>query len=258
MAIIGSLPVLLANNTLADATQVMSDLNYIISQTNANAAGLAQANNFAIAPTFAGDGVMTLTGTQTATNKTFTAAILNSPTLATPVLSGIPTGSWTNAPLATPLVSGYLDRPDCPASISYRSSNQTLPLSATTTVIFDTESVDRTNSYDNTTGIFTAPHAGIYQINVALRLTNATLGTATFNGAFISKNNSLAAGSFVELVSIFQAPSSIGPGGNVFPMIGNAQFLMAASDTIRTVVVLGAGANMSAVAGCASSINFLG
>lgn len=53
-AIIGSLPVTLQNGTTADATQVMSDLNWIVNQVNANAAPLATAaltnanNNFTV------------------------------------------------------------------------------------------------------------------------------------------------------------------------------------------------------------------
>lgn len=52
--IIGALPVTLTNGTTADATQVMSDLNWIINQTNANAAPLATTalinanNNFSV------------------------------------------------------------------------------------------------------------------------------------------------------------------------------------------------------------------
>lgn len=52
MPIIGTLPVTLVNGTTADATQVQSDLNFIVNQVNANAADatlvalLASANNF--------------------------------------------------------------------------------------------------------------------------------------------------------------------------------------------------------------------
>lgn len=51
-AIIGALPVTLTNGTVADATQVMADLNWIVAQVNANAAAAATAartdanNNF--------------------------------------------------------------------------------------------------------------------------------------------------------------------------------------------------------------------
>jgi hypothetical protein len=54
MSVIGSLPVSLANNTLADATQVMANFNYIVAQVNANAVGLNQANNFTVNPTING------------------------------------------------------------------------------------------------------------------------------------------------------------------------------------------------------------
>lgn len=52
LSIIGTLPVTLQNGTTADATQVMSDLNWIVNQVNANAAPLANTaltnvnNNF--------------------------------------------------------------------------------------------------------------------------------------------------------------------------------------------------------------------
>lgn len=57
MAIISVLPVTLANGTTADATQVMSDLNHIVNQVNANAADatlvalLAANNNFSVVQT---------------------------------------------------------------------------------------------------------------------------------------------------------------------------------------------------------------
>lgn len=54
MSIVGSLPVSLANNTLADATQVMANFNYIVAQINANAAGLSQSNNFSVNPSIGG------------------------------------------------------------------------------------------------------------------------------------------------------------------------------------------------------------
>lgn len=51
-AIIGSLPVTLTNGTVADATQVMSDFNFIVAQVNANAATLANTPQLASANTF--------------------------------------------------------------------------------------------------------------------------------------------------------------------------------------------------------------
>ena len=73
MAIVGTLPVQLANGTLADATQVMSDFNYVVTQVNAGAAGLLQANNFIGAQTIAGDAIITASAAQTLSNKTISA-----------------------------------------------------------------------------------------------------------------------------------------------------------------------------------------
>lgn len=64
MAIIGALPSTLTNGTTADATQVMADLNFIASQTNANAAGLAGGN------TFSGAQIVPASGGRTQTAQT--------------------------------------------------------------------------------------------------------------------------------------------------------------------------------------------
>ena len=76
MTIIGSLPINLLNNTLADATQVMSDFNYIVTQVNANAAALTGGNAFTGAQTIAGDTITTNFATQTLTNKTLTSPVI--------------------------------------------------------------------------------------------------------------------------------------------------------------------------------------
>ena len=71
MAIVGTLPVTLANGTTADASQVMSELNFIANQVNANAVPATGAS-----PTFA---AVTVTGTSTLTGAASisTAAQLN-------------------------------------------------------------------------------------------------------------------------------------------------------------------------------------
>lgn len=65
MPIIGTLPATLTNGTLADATQVMADFNFIVSQVNANAA----AGGTAFTSIF-------LLGTSTAAGATATATKL--------------------------------------------------------------------------------------------------------------------------------------------------------------------------------------
>ena len=52
MAIIGALPVTLTNGTVADATQVMQDFSFIVSQTNTNAAALATTPQLNLSNTF--------------------------------------------------------------------------------------------------------------------------------------------------------------------------------------------------------------
>ena len=94
MAIVGALPVQLANGTLADATQVMSDFNYVVSQVNGNAAGLGQANNFTGgAQTISGDVITTNTASQTLTNKTLTTPIIGAITGNTTITGPNGTGN---------------------------------------------------------------------------------------------------------------------------------------------------------------------
>lgn len=90
MSIIGALPVTLSNGTTADATQVMTDFNWIVSQTNANGAALAGGNAFTGPQTIGGDVITTNTALQTLTNKTLTA-----PTINSPVFGGTGTGTLT-------------------------------------------------------------------------------------------------------------------------------------------------------------------
>jgi hypothetical protein len=83
MAIVGALPIQLANGTLADATQVMSDFNYVVAQVNANAAGLTGGNAFTGTQTIAGDTITTNAAVQTLSNKTLaTSTIITGPVRA--------------------------------------------------------------------------------------------------------------------------------------------------------------------------------
>ena len=88
MSIVGTLPVTLTNGTTADASQVMQDLNWIISQTNANAAALAGGNAFTGPQTIAGDTIATLLATQALQNKSLTGN-----TTINPAVSGFYAGS---------------------------------------------------------------------------------------------------------------------------------------------------------------------
>ena len=45
-----------------------------------------------------------------------------------------------------------------------------------TTIVFDTERFDTGGNYNNTTGVFTAPEAGVYQFNAVLRFDTMASG----------------------------------------------------------------------------------
>lgn len=80
--IIGALPVQLQVNTLADATQVMQDFNWIVNQTNANAAA-ANGGTFTN---------ITITGASNIlTGATFANGTFTTPSLTSPALTGTPT-----------------------------------------------------------------------------------------------------------------------------------------------------------------------
>lgn len=53
------------------------------------------------------------------------------------------------------------------------TGSQSIPNSAFTTIIFDEQFTDSTNSYDHTTGIFTAPKSGNYVFSVCASVSNS-------------------------------------------------------------------------------------
>lgn len=76
MAIVGTLPVTLANGTTADASQVMSDLNFIANQVNANATPLTGGSPTLAALTVSGASSLTATVTITDTGAASTGALV--------------------------------------------------------------------------------------------------------------------------------------------------------------------------------------
>lgn len=122
MAIIGTLPVTLVNGTTADATQVMSDLNFISSQVNSGAAALAGGNAFTGTQTIGGDTIVTLGATQNLTNKTINGD--------TPVTLTA-TQTLSNKSFATPFGIGT-------ASPAADCEVKTIPASSTITFLYVT------------------------------------------------------------------------------------------------------------------------
>jgi C1q domain len=87
-------------------------------------------------------------------------------------------------------------------------------------VIYATEVFDRGSCYDNTTGVFTAPVAGVYNFSAGLGNTSLTSGVEFY--ASIAKN-----GSAVINFTIYKHGTTAA-GGN-----GSLTISLAANDTIR-------------------------
>jgi hypothetical protein len=118
---------------------------------------------------------------------------------------------------------------------SVGAGNQVVTNNATTTVIFDTEDVDQGGNFNNATGIYTAPTAGVYSFSCSLRLfSNASAGQLGSNPYF-SKNNSFVLPGFVRLTGQFLGDTSgVGiPASQPGFFAGVAVFQLAAGDTVR-------------------------
>jgi hypothetical protein len=118
---------------------------------------------------------------------------------------------------------------------SVGAGNQVVTNNTTTTVIFDTEDVDQGANYNNATGVYTAPTAGVYSFSASLRLfSNASAGQLGSNPYF-SKNNSFVLPGFVRMTGQFLGDvSGVGiPASQPGFYSGVAVFQLAAGDTVR-------------------------
>lgn len=57
------------------------------------------------------------------------------------------------------------------------SANQSIPNNSTTVIDFDVTTVDTHNAFDTSTNTFTAPRAGMYQIQAGVQMSGVTAGT---------------------------------------------------------------------------------
>lgn len=113
--------------------------------------------------------------------------------------------------------------------------NQVITNNATTTAIFDTEDVDQGSNYNNATGIYTAPSAGVYAFACSLRLfSNASAGQLA-SSPYFSKNNNFGSPGYFRLTGQFKGDvSGVGiPASQPGLFVGTAAIQMNAGDTMR-------------------------
>lgn len=108
---------------------------------------------------------------------------------------------------------------------------QSMSASTVTTCIFQTET-DANGSYDNATGIFTAPNTGWYQLSCGITLipggTNCVLGSIYF-----SVNNAIAAGINRYDIGVGVIGQLYSSTGNNVAFAGSAMLSLTGGDTIR-------------------------
>jgi hypothetical protein len=114
-------------------------------------------------------------------------------------------------------------------------SAQTLTNNAITTIIFDTEDTDQGGNYNNATGVFTAPIAGVYTFSCDITVTGNASAAQLPGDYYFSKNNSFVVPNIIRLSGIFptQASGSIATASQTAQVCGTATFQMNAGDTMR-------------------------
>jgi len=77
------------------------------------------------------------------------------------------------------------------ASVSYNSQSNVTGDATNHTIVFDTEAFDRGADYNTSTGVFTAPVTGMYQLSVSVQwmgvtsgMNDSSVGVVTSNGGF--------------------------------------------------------------------------
>ncbi|QWE95664.1 hypothetical protein [Cupriavidus sp. EM10] len=78
---------------------------------------------------------------------------------------------------------------------------QSLPSGANTTITGWVETLDATNSFNNTTGVFTVPAAGTYMVTTQVRMIGVTWAVGNLYQIVLSRNGSLAQASIKNLIT---------------------------------------------------------
>jgi hypothetical protein len=141
--------------------------------------------------------------------------------------------------------SSYIDTPNTAAFCAYRTTSQSLTASTVNTCIFPAEEVDRSSSYDISTGIFTAPRTGMYLFCVRLYMVNASVSATTYGVAYITRNNSSTSANLTYLDAPLVNGENINGSSNAFSVGGSHVCLMTAGDTMRVIYTSNSGGALS-------------
>lgn len=142
-------------------------------------------------------------------------------------------GSITIASGSITITSGSITMPNRPAFRITGNGGGTTALSylsgSKTTIDYN-----QGGHYDNTTGIFTAPISGLYQVNVVTRTNSNSLGT--ISQLIVYKNNTTISpgpDGTVQIMVEYNSNTSMNHAG------GSTISYLAAGDTLRMVVAVG-------------------